>query len=112
MYTSKVLDDKDTGIYLQNKLACIVPNEEAEAALKLKNFWLEKERADYKNFGYQNDWQTAAIEVHKCIELQHEATNYGQQGEEHVVYCDFCHITWKYIIHLIRNFSPSHNPVR
>lgn len=99
MYTSKILNEKDSGIYLQGQLTCIVPTEEAGCALNVKNFWLEKERAGYENQGYQNDWGTAATEVKACVDAEHEAADYGpsdNKSEEHTVYCDLCRITWKY----------------
>ena len=55
MYIGKVLNDKDTGIYLQGQLACIVPSEEAELALYIKNYWLKRESEELKQ---------KAVEIH------------------------------------------------
>jgi hypothetical protein len=99
MYTSKIINDKDSGIYLQGQLTCIVPSEEAGLALNIKNFWLEKERKNYLNYEYQNNWMTAATEVKACVDAEHEAADYApgdNKSGAHTVYCDLCRITWKY----------------
>ena len=48
MYIVKVLNDKDAGIYLDNKIVCICPVEEAAQVLYIKNFWLEGESEELK----------------------------------------------------------------
>ena len=48
MYVGKVLNDKDAGIYLDNKIVCICPVEEVAQVLYIKNYWLEKEKEDQK----------------------------------------------------------------
>ena len=43
MYTKKILNEKDTGIYLDGKLVCICPIVESEYVLWIRNYWLQME---------------------------------------------------------------------